>query len=104
MLRKFIYWQRFFRIKNDLGWLLKHKERQSLSCLIVEGTSRTSNKEKERFIEVAYGSLLESYCQLQIAVDLNYITAEQLDEIQLQINKIANKLSALKRSYANTQR
>jgi hypothetical protein len=41
---------------------------------------------------------------LQIAVDLNYITAEQLDEIQLQINKIANKLSALKRSYANTQR
>jgi four helix bundle protein len=66
---------------------------------IVEGTSRTSDKEKERFIEVAYGSLLETFCQLQIANDLNYIQQSDLDKVQLQIDKIANKLSALKRSY-----
>ena len=66
---------------------------------IAEGTSRTSDKEKERFIEVAYGSLLETFCQLQIANDLNYIQQSDLDTMQLQIDKIANKLSALKRSY-----
>ncbi len=67
---------------------------------IVEGTSRASNKEKVRFIEIAYGSLLETFCQLQIAYDLGYIQQNNIDEIQLQIDKIANKLSALKRSYA----
>ncbi len=72
----------------------------SIVSNIAEGTSRTSDKEKERFIEIAYGSLLETYCQLQIASDLNYITQENLDEIRIQINKIANKLSALKRSYS----
>ena len=66
---------------------------------IVEGTSRASNKEKVRFIEIAYGSLLETFCQLQIACDLNYIQQNNVDEIQLQIDKISNKLSALKRSY-----
>lgn len=88
---------------KELFGLISQIQRASVSVVsnIVEGTSRTSDKEKERFIEVAYGSLLESYCQLQIAMDLNYITKEQLDEMQLQINKIANKLSALKRSYAN---
>lgn len=72
----------------------------SIVSNIVEGTSRASNKEKERFIEIAYGSLLETFCQFQIAVDLGYIKQSQLDELQIQIDKIANKLSALKHSYS----
>ena len=72
----------------------------SIVSNIVEGTSRVSNKEKERFIEIAYGSLLETFCQFQIAVDLGYIKQPQLDELQIQIDKIANKLSALKHSYS----
>lgn len=72
----------------------------SIVSNIVEGTSRASNKEKERFIEIAYGSLLETFCQFQIAVDLGYIQQAQLDELQMQIDKIANKLSALKHSYS----
>ena len=43
------------------------------------------------------------FCQLQIAVDLGYIEQVELEKIQQQIDKIANKLSALKRSY-NVQR
>ena len=78
----------------------------SIVSNIVEGASRASNKEKERFIEIAYGSLLETFCQCQIAVDLGYIQQPQLDELQIQIDKIANKLSALKHSYStlNVQR
>lgn len=90
-----------FPDKERFG-LVSQIQRASVSVVsnIAEGTSRASDKEKERFIEIAYGSLLETFCQLQIANDLNYITLEQLNEIQLQINKIANKLSALKRSYS----
>lgn len=73
----------------------------SIASNIAEGTSRASNKEKERFVEIAYGSLLETYCQLQIATDLEYLKEEKLNETRQQIDKIANKLSALKRSYTN---
>ena len=89
-----------FPDKERFG-LCSQIQRASVSIVsnIAEGTSRASDKEKERFIEIAYGSLLETYCQLQIANDLNYINQEQLLEIRLQIDKIGNKLSALKRSY-----
>ena len=85
-----------FPDKERFG-LCSQIQRASVSIVsnIAEGTSRASDKEKERFIEIAYGSLLlETYCQLQIENDLNYIALEQINEIQLQIDKIANKLSA----------
>jgi len=46
---------------------------------IAEGVSRFSLKEQLRFIEIAYGSLTEVYCQLMIAMDLNYINKEKLE-------------------------
>jgi len=90
-----------FSEKEKYG-LCSQLQRAAVSIVsnIVEGTSRASNKEKERFIEIAYGSLLETFCQFQIAVDLGYIQQAQLDELQMQIDKIANKLSALKHSYS----
>ena len=90
-----------FSEKEKYG-LCSQLQRAAVSIVsnIVEGTSRASNKEKERFIEIAYGSLLETFCQFQIAVDLGYIKQSQLDELQMQIDKIANKLSALKHSYS----
>ena len=90
-----------FSEKEKYG-LCSQLQRAAVSIVsnIVEGTSRASNKEKERFIEIAYGSLLETFCQFQIAVDLDYIQQPQLDELQIQIDKIANKLSALKHSYS----
>ena len=96
-----------FSEKEKYG-LCSQLQRAAVSIVsnIVEGTSRASNKEKERFIEIAYGSLLETFCQFQIAVDLGYIQQPQLDDLQIQIDKIANKLSALKHSYStlNVQR
>ena len=46
----------------------------SVPSNIAEGTGRVSVKEK-----ISYGSLLETYCQLQIAVELNYITLDDLE-------------------------
>jgi len=78
-------------------------QRASISIVsnIAEGLSRNSDKEKIRFIEIAYGSLMEVYCQLQISADLSYISTEQLDLLRLSIDKIANKLNALNRSIAS---
>ena len=65
---------------------------------IAEGISRSSKKEKIRFLEIAYSSLMEVCCQLYIAHDLTYITKEQLAELKLSVDKISKKLNALIRS------
>ena len=66
---------------------------------IAEGTSRLSDKEKIRFIEISFGSLMEVYCQLFIALDLHYISSEQFDENKKFIDIISQKLSGLIKSY-----
>ena len=38
----------------------------SVPSNIAEGTSRKSNKDKAHFINIAYGSLMELICQMEI--------------------------------------
>ena len=71
----------------------------SIVSNIAEGVSRNSVKEKIRFVELAYGSLMELYCQLYVSVDLDYLTPNTFTLIKAEINKIANKANALKRSF-----
>ncbi len=59
----------------------------SIPSNIAEGSGRISVKEKVHFISIAYGSLMEVYCQLQIAVELRYIQDENIEEIYNLINK-----------------
>jgi four helix bundle protein len=66
---------------------------------IAEGVSRKTIKEKIRFIEIAYGSLMEVYCQLSIAIDLKYIEQDYFDKQKATITMISNKLNALSRAY-----
>ncbi len=65
---------------------------------IAEGTSRYSTKEQIRFIEIAYGSLMEVYCQLYISLDLEYISEMDFEKIKIEVNKISNKLNAWRKS------
>jgi len=71
----------------------------SIVSNIAEGVSRNSVKEKIRFVELAYGSLMELYCQLYVSVDLDYLTPNTFMLIKVEIDKIANKANALKRSF-----
>ena len=41
----------------------------SVPSNIAEGLGRISDKEKIHFIEISYGSLMESLCQIQLARD-----------------------------------
>jgi len=71
----------------------------SIASNIAEGSSRNSLKDQIRFIEIAYGSLMEVYTQLCIAVDLSYVSKEEIDEINLLIKELSNKLNALSKVY-----
>ena len=71
----------------------------SIVSNIAEGVSRNSVKEKIRFVELAYGSLMELYCQLYVSVDLDYLTPNTFTLIKAEIDKIANKANALKKNF-----
>ena len=66
----------------------------SVGANIAEGTSRFSEKEKARFIEISYGSLMEVYHFLHTAQRLEMITEKQLEELKPVIGKLSNKINA----------
>jgi four helix bundle protein len=86
--------------KEDFGLKSQIKRAAiSIASNIAEGSGRNSIKEKIHFVSIAYGSLMEVYCQLQIAYDLNYISLELFNDIAKDIHDIAKMLSGLKKSF-----
>ncbi len=73
----------------------------SVPSNIAEGTGRISNKEKIHFLEISYGSLLETYCQLQIAVELSYLTKDDLEAVKPLFFETSRLISGLRNSYAS---
>ena len=71
----------------------------SITSNIAEGSGRNSYKEKIHYLEIAFGSMTESFSQLQIAVELGYISDDDIESIRPQFNRVAALLSLLKRSY-----
>ena len=71
----------------------------SVPSNIAEGSGRFSTKEKIHFLEIAYGSLTETLCQLDIAHDLGYVTREEFDAEKERINTIGKQLSGLRSSF-----
>ena len=76
----------------------------SVTSNIAEGSGRNSNKEKVHFIEIAYGSLMEAFSQLQIAQDLGYLTEQDIDTIRPQFISVAKMLSGLKKHFEGQER
>jgi four helix bundle protein len=54
----------------------------SIHLNIAEGCSRKSNTERKRFFEIARGSLIEIDTAFGLAIDLEYISREKLDNIK----------------------
>ena len=70
----------------------------SIPSNIAEGMGRFSIKERMHFIEIAYGSLMEVMCQLEIAESLNYITLEQLKTLETLVSEAAKMLIGLRKN------
>ena len=74
----------------------------SITSNIAEGVNRFSIKDKARFIEIAYGSLMEVSSQFEIAEELGYITTADRQNMDQLIEEDARLLSGLLNSYKPT--
>ncbi len=70
----------------------------SIPSNIAEGAGRMALKERMHFYDIAYGSLTETLCQLEISRDLDYINDEQFSSLELTASRISMTLIALKKS------
>lgn len=70
----------------------------SVPSNIVEGLSRTSDKEKHNFLNIAYGSLMEALCQLDISADLGYISEEELKHIEDESSELVRMIKGMMRN------
>lgn len=73
----------------------------SVTSNIAEGTSRQTLKDKINFIGIAYGSLMELLSQLQVSLDLNYISIDAYKNARTYIEAVAQPLSGLRNNYNN---
>ena len=71
----------------------------SITSNLAEGSGRDSYKEKIHFINIAYGSLMEVYSQLQLSVDLGYLDKEKYLLLRQNIISISKMLSGLRSSF-----
>lgn len=67
----------------------------SVPSNIAEGKSRLSHKDQAHFLEFSYASLMETYCQLNIAKRLRYISDEEFLDLRKDIENVARPLSGL---------
>ena len=74
----------------------------SVPSNIAEGLGRYSSKEQIHFFEIAYGSLREVDCQMDIAQDLEYISEEDVCKIIEQIRLVSALISGLRSKRMNT--
>lgn len=76
----------------------------SISSNIAEGAGRNSDTDFAHFLEIAYGSLMEAISQLYLALDENYITQVQLDDITSDAHSLSAQIIALSKSLGRKPR
>jgi len=83
--------------REEIYGLSSQMRRAAVSVVsnIVEGSSRSSQDEFSRFLEMSYGSLRELHYQFGLAVRLNYLNDINNHEIDLKIIETEKVLSAL---------
>ena len=67
----------------------------SIPSNIAEGYGRHYKKDYSRFLQIARGSLFENQTQLEIAINLDFIKTEDLQEIKelsIEVEKMLNSL------------
>jgi four helix bundle protein len=75
----------------------------SVPSNIVEGSSRSTQAEYCRFLEIAFGSLREMHYQFDLAVRLGYVQKMDATECMTKIQDTEKVLNSLLRSMRKTK-
>ena len=75
----------------------------SVASNIVEGSSRRTEKEYYRFLEIAFGSLRELHYQFNLSICLGYIKIEEATVCRLKIEETEKVLFGLLLSLRKNQ-
>lgn len=70
----------------------------SVSANIAEGNSRSTGKDKSRFLEIAYGSLSEVMSLLRVALEVGFVCENDLSSARSEAIVISRMLSGLRRA------
>lgn len=70
----------------------------SVAANIAEGSGRRSRRDFVRFLDVAYGSLMETVSHATIAADQRFLQPEDFDRILVGADEVARMLSGLSAS------
>lgn len=70
----------------------------SIAANIAEGSGRGSRKDFSRFIEIAYGSLMETISHIRIAKEQSFLVESEYLELYATAEKLARMLSGLQSS------
>lgn len=82
-----------FGITNQL-----RRASTSISANIAEGFSRQSNKEKSRFLNIAFGSTIEVINFLILSSDLGFLMAENYNQLREKAEFITNQINSLNKT------
>jgi len=74
----------------------------SVASNLAEGTSRNTNKDKAHFTTLSFSSLMEVLNQIIIAYELDFIVQSDYKLIRTDVEKISNKLNALRKAQLNS--
>jgi len=80
--------------------LVDQMRRAGISVMsnLAEGSGRTSSKDQAHFSQIAFGSLLEVDAQLQVSVDLGFLSRDDYESSRKTILILIKKISALRAS------
>jgi four helix bundle protein len=86
--------------KNEQFALSQQLRRAAVSIVanIAEGSSRSSQKEFSRYVEIAFGSLCEVIAELHIARDRGYLDPEVFTQVYDRAEGLGQMLSKFRRS------
>jgi len=91
--------------KEELFGLTAQIRRATISIVlnIAEGSGRNSYKDFAHFLDVAFGSALEVEAPIILSLDLEFITIEEHDILNLKIQEIQKMIKKLIDSIRNKE-
>jgi len=86
--------------KEERFGLVDQMRRAGVSVMsnLAEGCGRTGAKDQVHFSQIAFGSLLELDAQLQISVDLGFLSESDYVNFRKTVLDLIKKISALRAS------